>query len=219
MDTELKSAEPLTAAGKLLAEQKAALLAVEAEEKELMAPILARIEELRAGRLALIQNYAVELGVAIEAFSFEDLTDPFRSMEFSAAYWNSGYGVQSEHRNLYRKVFGEGYIFDGTHIPYGSAERDRLYYTAPRVGIPTEKDESLLALTAEKLAAVHSANMAILGEYEEARIEVFDDGLSYRDSYSIRFDRMTLEWVLEAYGELKRDAELIEILRVTPTYQ
>lgn len=205
------------AATALVSEQAQRFAALEAEEEALMAPIRARISKIRSERTALRNHYAEAISEALKQFSFEDLVDPLRAVEFYQAAFNGGWGISDESK-IYRAILGGVYIFDAESYRYGAS--NELIYLSPRVSIPAEKDEALLALTAERVEAVHRANMEILGADEEALISVFDDGLGAHDSYHITFDGQSSQWVLRnRWGsDLKRASELIDILRVTPTY-
>lgn len=217
MDSTTKTEIALTEGGKLLAEQEAIFAAMRAEEEALMAPIRARLEALRLEAQAVRADYESKLSEALKNFTFEDLTDPFRAMEFVAVSWNGGRGVPGAH-GFYRTLFGDCYIFDGENHLYDT-EHGELGYIAPRVAIPAKKDSEKLARTAEKLELVHRANMEILGDRAEAKISIFDDGVSLYDTYSITFNQSTEEWVLGGrYSEQTRAKELVEILEKAPTY-
>lgn len=182
-----------------------------------MAPIRARIEEIRLEGSAAQELYSGSISEALEGISFEDLTDPLRAAEFYEVAYNRGRGIENS-REIYRRVFGDAYIFDYEVLAYGSDEK--LVYFTPRLSIPAEKDEERLARTAEMVEAVHRANIELVGANELAMIEVFDDDLGYHESYSITFDEEDSQWILSATyrGELYRATELIDILRKTPTY-
>lgn len=203
----------------LLAEQEELFAALNAEEEALMAPVKARIEAIRLEWRAARDSYSESIGEALKEFTFEDLTDPLRAAEFYEADHNGGWGVKGS-REIYRELFLGTYIFDSDTRSYGS--EGKLTYLAPQVGIPAKPEEAWLLATAEKVEAVHRANIELLGEadgYEgDAQISVFDDGLSSYESYSIILEDS--QWILRGnYGrELSRAAELIDILRITPTY-
>ena len=181
-----------------------------------MAPIRQRIEEIRNERGAARDRYSEALGEALKEFSFEDLTDPLRAAEFYEAAYNDGWGVHGE-REIYRELFLGLYIFDSQTFRYGADEQ--LSYLAPRIGIPAKVDEAILLATAEKVEAVHRANMELLGD-EIPRISVFDDELGSYEDRRIIFDADASQWLLcgNYNREISRASELIDILRIVPTY-
>jgi len=217
MDTSEKTTAQLSAT-ELLEEQKALFARLHAEEEALMAPVRARIEEIRAEWREARDYYAEAIGESLQSITLADLSDPERAVLIYAAAYNDGWGVQ-QHREIYAKVFEDAYIFDSETLSYGYGTDEKLVYLAPRLSIPAQKDEAKLLRTAQMVEAVHRATMEIVGPDEDAQIRIFDDGLSYHQSYRIIFDRQDSQWVLRgSYGELKRAPELIDILRVTPTY-
>ena len=91
---------------------------------------------------------------------------------------------------------------------------------APQLAVPENADEDKLVLTAKLVAAVHRANMEIVGELTTAKMEVrFDDDDGYNSCYVV-FSQEFDEWVLEGSygGAISRSADLVDLLRKLPTY-
>lgn len=214
-------AQHQTEAGRLFAEQNAIFDELEAQEEALMAPIRERLQAIRARHRAVGEEYAEKIGEALASLTLEELSDPYRAVEFHEASWNNQRGVPGGSAEIYQGVSQGTYLKSAESYGYGKTSSDgysRSYYTAPRVSIPKETDLDKLRRTAEVIEPIHRANMEIVGDSTDARISILEDNCGYHADFHITYDSEDELWTLHGGYGVREFKTLLEALQAAPTY-
>lgn len=208
----------VTETGRIYEERQNRIAFFDAAEEELMTPVRAKLEQLKADRNSALEEYASKISESLKSLTFEDFLDPVKAKECYEAAWSLGYGIRG-YKDFFKNLFADCYVQNVENRHYGprNSDVDTSIYTMPILAIPPVKDADKLAVTAEKVEAIYRVNKQITGDIDPI-ITVFSSDLQ---SHYIVFDSEDQLWKLVSdYSYYTRDSaeNLIDLLWITPTY-